>query len=178
MFFDTINLEGSKMKKTLKTIYLFSVALLIGVVLIFIGTQIQKKRIASLKEIVEEQKEEIERLKQQEIIWQQKVEDKQAIQAKNKAIAKKFLETWKAVVGRNAPYENVVISDGVMRIYFSDGYEATAFIANPEVISRFALDYFLRETKRNTGTVEYYTPLKKKIFSVSGSSSTTEIKKY
>jgi len=58
------------MKKTLKTIYLFSAVLLIGVVLIFIGTQIQKERISSLKEIVEVQKEEIERLKQQEIIWQ------------------------------------------------------------------------------------------------------------
>ena len=173
-----MNWEGRKMKKTLKTIYLFSVVLLMGIILIFIGTQIQKKRIASLKEIVEEQKEEIERLKQQEIVWQQQMEDKQAVQARNKAIAEKFLKTWKAVVGRNAPYENVVISNGVMRIYFSDGYEATAFIANPEVISRFALDYFLRETKRDAGTVEYYTPLEKKIFSMSGSSSTTEIKKY
>ena len=178
MFFYAMNLKGRKMKKTLKTIYLFSAVLLMGFILIFAGTQIQKKRIASLKEIVETQKEEIERLKQQEIIWQQQIEDKQAIQARNKAIAKKFLVTWKAVVGRNAPYENVVIRDGVMRIYFSDGYEATAFIANPEVISRFALDFFLRETKRDTGTVEYYTPLKKKIFSMSGSSSTTEIRKY
>jgi len=166
------------MKKTLKTIYLFSVALLIVVVLIFIGTQIQKGRIASLKEVVETQKKEIERLKQQEIIWQQKIEDKQAVQARNKAITKKFLKTWKAVVGRDAPYESVVINDGIMKIYFADGYEATAFIANPEVISRFALDYFLRETGRSAGTVEYYTPLKKKIFSVSGSSSATEIKKY
>jgi len=65
-----------------------------------------------------------------------------------------------------------------MKIYFADGYEATAFIANPEVISRFALDYFLRETGRSTGAVEYYTPFKKKIFSMSGSSSATEIKKY
>lgn len=166
------------MKKTLKAIYLVSVALLIGVILIFIGTQLQKKRIAGLEEMVEAQKEEIERLKQQEIIGQQKTEDKQSVQVKNKTIEKKFLETWKAVVGRDAPYEKVDISDGVMRIYFSDGYEATAFIANPEVISRFALDFFLRETKRDSGTVEYYTPLKKKIFSLSGSSSTTEIKKY
>lgn len=166
------------MKKTLKMIYLVFVVLLIGVILIFIGTQLQKKRIAGLKEMVEAQKEEIERLKQQEIIGQQKTEDKQSVQVKNKAIEKKFLETWKTVVGRDAPYEKVDISDGVMRIYFSDGYEATAFIANPEVISRFALDFFLRETKRDSGTVEYYTPLKKKIFSLSGSPSTTEIKKY
>ena len=173
-----VNKEGRKMKKTLKTVYLFSAVLLIGTILIFIGTQIQKKRVFSLKEIVEVQKEEIERLKQQEIIWQQKIEDKQAVQDRNKAIAKKFLKTWKAVVGRDAPYENVVINDGIMKIYFADGYEATAFIANPEVISRFALDYFLRETGRSMGAVEYYTPLKKKIFSMSGSSSATEIKKY
>lgn len=166
------------MKRTLKTIYLVSVALLVGLILIFIGAQIQKNRMVDLKEIVEAQRKEIERLKQQEIIWQQKTEDTQGIQAKNKAIAKKFLETWKAVVGRDAPYETIDISEGVMRIYFSDGYEATAFIANPEVISRFALDFFLRETKRDRGTVEYYTPLKKKIFSVSGSSSNTEIKRY
>ncbi len=166
------------MKKALKTIYLFPIALLMGAILVFIGTQIQKERIADLKEIVKVQKEEIERLKQQEKIWQQKTGDKQAIQARNKAVAKKFLKTWKIVVGRDAPYEDVVISDGVMKIYFSDGYEATAFVANPEVISRFALDYFLREAGRKTGTVEYYTPLKRKIFSISGSSSNTEIKKY
>ena len=42
------------------------IALLIGLVLIFIGTQIQRKKIAGLEEIVREQKEKIEQMEQQE----------------------------------------------------------------------------------------------------------------
>ena len=165
------------MKKMIKRPSFLSIALLIVLVLILIGTQIQRKRIAGLEEIVREQKEKIEQMEQQEKIRQQRIEAEQEVEAINKAIVEKFLKTWKKVVGRDAPYEDVVIGNGEMKIYFADGYEATAFIANPEVIARFALDFFLKETGHKAGTVEYYTPLKKKIFSMSGSASGKVTKK-
>lgn len=162
-----------RMGKSEKIITLLSIALLIGIGLAFVGNQIYKKRLAELEEIIKGQKEKISQLEQQG------VKTEQDSQARDKAIAKEFLKKWKIVIGRDAPYSEVVVSGGVMKIHFSDVYEATAFINfTPEVIARFALDYFLRETGRKTGTVEYYTPLKKKIFSMSGNPSGEETKVY
>ena len=166
------------MKKEIKLTPFLAITLLMVIVLVFLEDQKHRKKIAELEEIIEVQKEEIKQLEEQEEVRQQKVKDKQAAQVRDKAIARKFLETWRKVVGRDAQYEKVVVKGGVMKVYFSDIYEATAFIAKPEVIARFALDYFLRETGRKTGTVEYYTPLKRKIFSISGDLLDTEIKSY
>jgi hypothetical protein len=113
------------------------------------------------------QKQEIERLRERKT---------QLINNRENAIAKGFLEKWEKVVGRSAPYKQVVVSDGVMKIYFADIYEATAFLSEtPEVIARFALDYFLEETGRPNGRVEYYTPLKRKMFSLSESPFSEEL---
>ena len=68
-------------------------------------------------------------------------------------------------MGRDAPYRDVAIAGRIVKIYFVDEYEATAFINyTPEVLANFTLDYFLEATKYDTVTVEYYTPLKRKIF--------------
>ena len=53
------------MKKVIKRSSFLSIALLIGLGLIFIGTQVQRKRIAGLEEIVREQKEKMEQMEQQ-----------------------------------------------------------------------------------------------------------------
>jgi len=167
------------MGKREKVITILSIALLIGIGFAIVGNQIHKKRIAELEEIIKEKEEKIKQLEQDEKIRQQKIENKQAAQAGDKDIAEGFLKTWKIVVGRDAPYRDVVVSSGVMRIYFSDDYEANAFINfNPEVIARFALEYLLKETGSENGMVEYYTPLKRKIFSISGSLSSVETKRY
>ena len=167
------------MEKRNKIIILLSTALVIVIGLVFVGNQIHKRRLAELEEVIKGREEKIKQLERQEEIRQQKLKTAQTAQAREKAVAKGFLETWKEVVGRDAPYGDVVVSGGVMKIYFSDEYEAVAFISHtPEVIARFAIDYFLKETGCKTGTVEYYTPLKRKIFSISGSFSTQKTMKY
>jgi len=167
------------MEKKNKVIVLLSTALLIVIGLAFVENQLYKRRLAERDAIIKGQEEKIKRLEDEEKVRQQKINAAQSTQAREKAIVKDFLETWKKVVGRDAPYGDVVVSGGVMKIYFSDEYEAVAFISHsPEVIARFALDYFLKETGRKTGRVEYYTPLKRKMFSISGSLSSRETKRY
>jgi len=167
------------MEKRNNVIILLSIALLMVTVIAFVGSQIYKRRLAELEEIIKGQEEKIKKLEQQEKIRQQEIKAKRAVQTRENAIAKGFLKTWKKVVGRDAPYGDVVVKGGVMKIYFSDEYEAVAFISHtPEVIARFALDYLLKETGRKTGVVEYYTPLKRKIFSTSEGPSGSETKIY
>jgi hypothetical protein len=158
------------MKTSNKVIVLLSIVLLLVTVLALIETQKQKGKLADLQEIIKEQEETIKK---------QMTKETQKVQVNEKAIAKGFLEEWKKVIGRDAPYEGAVVGGEVMKIYFSDEYEAVAFVSHtPEVIARFALDYLLKETGRKTGTVEYYTPLKKKIYSLSESPFGTESEKY
>ena len=167
------------MEKKDKVTILLSTALLVVIALVFVENQIHKRRLAELEKTIKGQEEKIKQIEDEEKIRQQKIKTAQSAQAREKAIVKGFLETWKKVVGRDAPYGDVVVSGGVMKIYFSDEYEAVAFISHsPEVIARFALDYFLKETGRKTGRVEYYTPLKRKMFSISGSLSSRETKRY
>ncbi len=158
------------MKTSNKVIVLLSIVLLLVTVLALIETQKQKGKLAELQETIKEQEETIKK---------QMTKETQKAQVNEKAIAKGFLEAWKKVISRDAPYEGVVVSAEVMKIYFSDEYEAVAFVSHtPEVIARFALDYFLKETGHKTGTVEYYTPLKKKIYSLSESPFGTESNRY
>ena len=158
------------MKTSNKVIVLLTIVLLLVTVLALIETQKQKGKLSELEEIIKEQEETIKK---------QVTKETQKAQVNEKAVAKGFLEALKKVISRDAPYEGVVVSAEVMKIYFSDEYEAVAFVSHtPEVIARFALDYFLKETGRKTGTVEYYTPLKKKIYSLSESPFGTESKKY
>ncbi len=158
------------MKTGSKVIVLMSIVLLLVTGLALIETQKQKRKLAELQDIIKEQ---------EEIIKKQATKETQKVQVNEKAIAKGFLEAWKKVIGRDAPYGGVVVSGEVMKIYFSDEYEAVAFVSHtPEVIARFALDYFLKETGRKNGIVEYYTPLKKKIYSLSESPFGTESNRY
>lgn len=167
------------MEKKDKVIVLLSTALLVVISLAFVENQIHKRKLAEREGIIKGQEEKIKQLEEEERIRQQKIKAAQTNKAREKAIVKGFLEMWKKVVGRDAPYGDVVVSGGVMKIYLSDEYEAVAFISHtPEVIARFALDYFLKETGRKNGTVEYYTPLKRKMFSISGSLSNRETKRY
>jgi len=167
------------MRKGNKIIIILSIALLLVIGLTLVKNQVHKRKLAELEEIIKGQEEKIKQLEEQEKIRQQELEATQTAQAREKVIAKRFLETWEKVIGRDAPYGDIVVSGRVMKIYFSDEYEAVAFISHtPEVIASFALDYFLKETGNKTGTVEYYTPLKRKIFSISESSSGSETKRY
>jgi len=153
-----------------KVIILLIIVLLLVTGLALIETQKQKGKLTELQEIIKEQEETIKK---------QATKETQKVQVNEKAIAKGFLEAWKKVIGRDAPYGGVVVSGEVMQIYFSDEYEAVAFVSHtPEVIARFALNYLLKETGRKTGTIEYYTPLKKKIYSLSESPFGTESNRY
>ena len=137
-------------------------AVLVTLLLVFILQQMQKNQIGELKATIENQTNKIRKL-QEQLKAKRQIEDK----ARDKAIVQGFLDEWKKVVGREAPYREVAITGKVVRIYFVDEYEATAFIKyTPEVLANFALEYFLDATKYDTVTVEYYTPLKRKIFEI------------
>jgi len=168
------------MEKREKMITLLSIALLTIIIsFAILENQKNKKKIAQLEEIIKEKEEKIRQLEQNEKIRQQKINSRHDAKVGEKDIAERFLKRWKIVVGRDAPYREVVVSGGVMKIYFSDDYEANAFINfKPKVIARFALEYLLEETGKKTGTVEYYNPLNRKIFSITGSLSSVKTRSY
>ena len=137
-------------------------AILVTLLLVFILQQMQKNQIGELKATIENQTNKIRKL-QEQLKAKRQIEDK----ARDKAIVQGFLDEWKKVVGRDAPYREVAFTGRVVKIYFANEYEATAFINyTPEVLANFALNYFLDATKYDTVTVEYYTPLKRKIFEI------------
>ena len=153
---------------------LIILALLTTLFLLSIVHQMQKSQIGELEATIKNQKSEIRQL-QERLKAKQQIEDK----ARNEAIVQGFFNKWKKVVGRNAPYREVTITGKVVKIYFVDEFEATAFIKyTPEVLANFALDYFLDATKRDTVTVEYYTPLDKKIFALTKTNIGKETKWY
>ena len=147
-------------KKTVHISPIVILAVLVTLLLVFILQQRQNSQIGKLKATIENQTTNISKL-QEQLKAKRRIEDK----ARDKAIVQGFLDEWKKVVGREAPYREVAITGNVVKIYFADEYEATAFINyTTEVLANFALDYFLDATKYDTVTVEYYTPLKRKIF--------------
>ena len=147
-------------KKTVHISPIVIFAVLVTLILVFILQQMQSSQIGELKATIENQTNKIRKL-QEQLKAKRQIEDK----ARDKAIVQGFLDEWKKVVGRDAPYREVAITGRVVKIYFVDEYEATAFINyTPEVLANFALEYFLDATKYDTVTVEYYTPLKRKIF--------------
>jgi len=134
----------------------------------------QNSQMDELKATIENQTTKISKL-QEQLKTKRQIEDK----ARSKAIVQGFFDEWKKVVGRDAPYREVAITGRVVKIYFADEYEATAFIKyTPEVLANFALDYFLDVTKYDTVTVEYYTPLKRKIFELTRTDTGKETKWY
>ena len=161
-------------KKTVHISPIVVLAVLVTLFIVFILQQMQKRQIGELKATIENQTTRIRKLQEQLKVKRQ-IEDK----TRNKAIAQGFLDEWKKVVGRDAPYREVAITGRVVRIYFVDEYEATAFIKyTPEVLANFVLEYFLDATKYDTITVEYYTPLKRKIFELTKTDTGKEIKWY
>jgi len=161
-------------KKTGHIRLIIILAVLVTLLLVFILQQRQNSQIGELKATIENQTNKIRKL-QEQLKAKRQIEDK----ARDKAIVQGFLDEWKKVVGRDAPYQEVVITGKVVKIYFADEYEATAFINyTPEVLANFALEYFLDATKYDTVTVEYYTPLKRKIFEHTRTDSGKETKWY
>ena len=149
-------------------------AVLVTLLLVFILQQMQKNQIGELKATIENQTNKIRKL-QEQLKAKRQIEDK----ARDKAIVQGFLDEWKKVVGRDAPYREVAFTGRVVKIYFANEYEATAFIKyTPEVLANFALEYFLDATKYDTVTVEYYTPLKRKIFELTKTDTGKESKWY
>jgi len=147
-------------KKTVHISPIVILAVLVTLFLVFILQQMQNRQIGELKIKIANQTTKIRQL-QEQLKAKRQIED----ETRNRAIVQGFLDEWKKVVGREAPYQEVAITGRVVKIYFVDEYEATAFIKyTPEVLANFALDYFLDATKDDTVTVEYYTPLKRKIF--------------
>ena len=160
-------------KKTVHISPIIILAVLVTLLIVFILQQMQKSQIGELKATIENQTTKIRQL-QEQLKAKRQIEDK----ARDKAIVQGFLDEWKKVVGRDAPYREVAITGKVVKIYFANEYEATAFIKyTPEVLANFALDYFLDATKYNTVTVEYYTPLKRKIFELT-KTDTGKVKKW
>ena len=147
-------------------------AVLVTLLLVFILQQRQKGQIDELKATIVNQTTMISKL-QKQLKAKRQIDDN----ARNNAIAEGFLDEWKKVVGRDAPYSEVAITGKVVKIYFVDEYEATAFIKyTPEVLANFALDYFLDATKYDTVTIEYYTPLKRKIFELTRTDTSKKTK--
>jgi len=161
-------------KKTVHISPIVIFAVLVTLILVFILQQMQSSQIGELKATIENQTTKIRQL-QEQLKAKRQIEDK----ARDKAIVQGFLDEWKKVVGRDAPYREVAITGRVVKIYFANEYEATAFIKyTPEVLANFALDYFLDATKYDTVTVEYYTPLKRKLFELTRTDTGKETKWY
>ena len=161
-------------KKTVHISPIVIFAVLVTLLIVFILQQMQNSQIGELKATIENHTAKISKL-QEQLKAKRQIEDK----ARDKTIVQGFLDEWKKVVGREAPYREVIITGKVVRIYFVDEYEATAFIKyTPEVLANFALEYFLDATKYDTVTVEYYTPLKRKIFEHTRTDSGEETKWY
>ena len=161
-------------KKMIHISPIIILAVLVTLLLVFILQQMQNHQIGELKIKIENQTAKIRHL-QEQLKAKRQIED----EARDQAIVQGFLDEWKKVVGRDAPYREVAITDRVVKIYFVDEYEATAFIKyTPEVLANFALDYFLDVTKYETVTVEYYTPLKRKIFELTKTDTGKEKKWY
>jgi len=161
-------------KKTVHISPIVILAVLVTLLIVFILQQRQKSQIGELKGTIENQTTKIGQL-QEQLKAKRQIEDN----ARDKAIVQGFLDEWKKIVGRDAPYREVAITGRVVKIYFADEYEATAFIKyTPEVLANFALEYFLDATKYDTVTVEYYTPLKRKIFELTRTDTGKETKWY
>ena len=161
-------------KKTVHINPIVILAILVTLLLVFVLQQMQNSQIGWLKVTIENQTTKIRQL-QEQLKAKRQIEDKSG----NKAIVQGFFDEWKKVVGRDAPYREVAVSGRVVRIYFANEYEATAFIKyTPEVLANFALEYFLDATKCDTVTVEYYTPLKRKIFEITKTDTGKETKWY
>ena len=72
----------------------------------------------------------------------------------------------------------VTVSDYTARIYFCGMMDTAFFLENPEPQSRLDLNLFLEKTGFETGLIEYFTPQGEKIFSITGSLSSAETKRY
>lgn len=90
------------------------------------------------------------------------------------AIAKEFA----AVSGDIGERTAVKFVNGVMSIYFTDGTAARTSLQWAQPIARRALDFLLTRTGRYRGTVEFYNPNRIKMFSISGTLLSAELKLY
>lgn len=138
-------------------------------IIVFMGALVgctkSEYRIAEMEATIKRQGEEIKQLK-----------TKQATQNKEDPVAKALRARWKCC--NNTDIE---INDEVVRIYFKKVMNLLGFLdGNTENHARLDRNFFLEKTERKTGTIEYYTPrpYSEKVFSISGSLSSTETKRY
>ena len=98
-------------KKTVHTNPIVILAILVTLLLVFVLQQMQNSQIGWLKVTIENQTTKIRQL-QEQLKAKRQIEDK----ARNKAIVQGFLDEWKKVVGRDAPYREVAITGRVVKI--------------------------------------------------------------
>ena len=140
-----------------------------------VGCSKPEYRVSELEEVTKKQEEEISQLlsiidQQQEEI--NRIKAKQSSQQEDDPIARTLRKTY----GRCSI---VNISDEVVKIYLCNIRAVASFIdTGPETYAGPDLNYFLEETGLKTGTIEYDTKKRIKLFSISGSLSSTETKSY
>ena len=136
----------------------------------------EEYRIAELEETIKRQEGEIKQL-QAKIDEQQgkkitQLKPRQAAQDKDGAIAKAIRERLGKTCG------DVKVRGELVKVSFCGVMGYVFFLENAEVRARLDLEFFLEKAERTTGTIEYHTPNGQKMFSISGSLSGAETKRY
>lgn len=152
-----------------------SALMIMIVVSVLAGCSKSEYRVAKLEETVKRQEEEIRQLrsKNEQQVEDEQLKAEQALQDENKAIAWALRKRW------GGKCNKVDISDEMVRIYLCSIRTVASFLdSGPERHARRDLNFFLEETGLKTGMIEYFTPKKFKFFSISGSLSSVETKRY
>ena len=121
-----------------------------------------ERRIAELENIIISQEAEIEQLKS-EMGDDNKEADDDIIRSLRR--------------GKRSCTE-IEVNNNEAKIYFCTSMEAVFFLEFSETRAHDDLNLFLGKTGLETGTIEYYTHKRDKIFSISGSTASAETKRY
>ena len=145
------------MKTSNIVIVLLSVALLLVAGVAFLETQKHKRELAELEEIVKRQAEELKELRSNP------TEESEVVRALR--------------VGKR-PCTKIEINEDTARIYFCNILETASFLDIAERRAYSDLNLFTENAGLEEATIEYFIPSGVKIFSISGSPSSAETKRF
>ena len=184
-------MKGSKIVSLVVIILLVSVGLILGGMKsyqYYKKTELERERIAVYEKLILDQKQTIEELGKKieqlersvKASRQQRAREKQAELSRYESIAEGLLKKHKEMYkDPNIFLAKVNVDGEVMKCFFTSDVTAEAWLqTKPSFFARQDLAYFLKAAGREKGTVEYYTPAKRKVFSISGNLDSVKTKKY
>jgi len=137
----------------------------------------RENRIAELEETIKRQEEKIMQL--QSIVNEQQEEIEQ--EKSRGVIKEKYKLIERLLSKRTKDCRNVKVNSKGAKIYYCSDIVAAYFFAIPETIeSTVGPDFklFLEKMGLQSGTIEYFNSAGVRLFSISGTLSRAEIKKY